>query len=119
MDEDNSKQYAPFGDQSWGFGALDDRDDNADTDAEMAISLDNDSTAAEHDTDRDDSWNDIDDSFQLGAGDSMDHDYEDDHALYSGSRDSAAFHIEDTTMMSDDSPVVDINLSDDPHSKMD
>ena len=116
MEEDNTKQYAPFGDQSWGFGALDDGDDNADTDAEMAI--DNDSTAAEHDTDRDDSWNDIDDSFQLGD-DSMTNDFEDDHALYSGAHQDGSYHIEDTNMMSDDSPVVDINLSDDPHSKMD
>ena len=113
MDEDNTKQYAPFGDAAWGFEALDSRDDNADTDAEMAI--DNDSTAAEHDTDRDESWNDIDDSFQLGGGDNMD--FEDDHAMYSGGRESEAFHVEDAAMMSDD--VVDINLSDEPHSKMD
>ena len=116
MEEDNTKQYAPFGDQIWGFGALDNGDDNADTDAEMAI--DNDSTAAEHDTDRDDSWNEIDDSFQLGD-DSMTNDFEDDHALYSGAHQDGSYHIEDTNMMSDDSPVVDINLSDDPHSKMD
>ena len=117
MDEDNNKQYAPFGQAAWSFDALDNRDDNADTDAEMAISIDNDSTAAEHDTDRDDSWNDIDDSFQLGTGDSMDHDYEDNHALYSGAHDPEAFHIENANMMSDE--VVDINLPDEPHSKMD
>ena len=119
MEEDNNKQYGNHGGQSWSFDALDEMTNNADTDAEMAISIDNDSTAAEHDTDRDDSWNDLDDSFQLGAGDNMEHEYEDDHALYSGAHDPEAFHIEDTNMMSDDSPVVDINLSDDPHSKMD
>jgi hypothetical protein len=115
MEDDNNKQYAPFGEAAWSFDALDSRDDNADTDAEMAI--DNDSTAAEHDTDGSERWNDLDDSFQLGAGDSMDHDFEDDHALYSGGRESETYHIEDSAMMSDD--VVDINLPDDPHSKMD
>jgi hypothetical protein len=121
MDEDNIKVYATFGDAGWSFDALNRRDDNADTDAEMAIdSLDNDSTAAEHDTDRDDSWNEMQEEFQLGAGDSMNNDFEDDHALYSGAHQDGPYHIEDTTMMmSDDSPVVDINLSDDPHSKMD
>jgi len=120
MDEDNSKQYAPFGDSGWSFDALDGRDDNADTDAEMAIdSLDNDSTAAEHDTDRDDSWNDMQEEFQFGGDDRMDNDYEDDHDMYSGGRDSAALHLENPAMMSDDPPPVDINLSDEPHSKMD
>ena len=120
MEEDNTKLYAPFGNAGWSFDALNDRDDNADTDAEMAIdSLDNDSTAAEHDTDGDERWNDPDDSFQLGD-DSMSNDFEDDHALYSGAHQDGSYHIEDTQMMmGDDSPVVDINLSDDPHSKMD
>jgi hypothetical protein len=49
----------------------------------------------------------------------MTNDFEDDHALYSGAHQDGSYHIEDTNMMSDDSPVVDINLSDDPHSKMD
>ena len=120
MDEDNRQQYATFGEQSWDFTALDRGDDNADTDAEMAIdSLDNDSTAAEHDTDRDDSWNELQEEFNIGGGDSMDHDFEDDHAMYSGGRETEALHLEDAGMMSDDSPVVDINLSDEPHSKMD
>jgi hypothetical protein len=81
---------------------------------------DNDSTAAEQDTDREDErWNDLDEGFQVGGDNSMDNDYEDDHALYSNAHEDGAFHIEDTTMMSDDPPAVDIDLPDDSHAKMD
>jgi ubiquitin carboxyl-terminal hydrolase 4/11/15 len=121
LDEDNNKQYANLNESSWGFDALDDKGDNADTDAEMVIGRsDNDSTAAEQDTDREDErWNDLDEGFQVGGDNSMDNDYEDDHALYSNAHEDGAFHIEDTTMMSDDPPAVDIDLPDDSHAKMD
>jgi len=124
MDEEslsNNTQYANLNEPSWSFAALDNRNPNADSDAEMAIDLfDNDSTVAEQDSERDESWNDIDEGFHIGVDDSMHEEYQDDHSMYSNARASSeAYHIEDTTMMSDDPPAVDITLSDDPHAKMD
>jgi ubiquitin carboxyl-terminal hydrolase 4/11/15 len=103
----------------WSFGVL----DNADTDPGAALldTLDVDSNAADHDTDREDSWNDMEEGFQFGGDTTMNEDYEDDHGLYSNAHESA-LHFEgpeDTSMVSDDPPTVDINLSDDMRTKMD
>lgn len=112
----NNKQYGNIAAPSWGFDALSNKDDHADSDAEMLLDrCDNDSTVAEQDTDREDNWNDVDE-FAFG---SLDQAFQDDHAMYSTARDSGALHLEDTNMMSDDPPPVDINLSDNPHDKMD
>jgi ubiquitin carboxyl-terminal hydrolase 4/11/15 len=127
MDEDsasnnnnNNKLYGNIGEPSWGFEALIPKADNADSDAEMSNNFrDNDSTIAEQDSDRDERWNDVDEGFHIGDGYAMDNEYEDDHTMYSIARDDGTVHIEDTAMMSDDPAPVDINLSDDSHSKMD
>jgi ubiquitin carboxyl-terminal hydrolase 4/11/15 len=110
----NNKLYGNTG-SDWSFGVL----DNADNYPETTL-LDNfadvDSNAADHDTDREDVWNDVDESFQYGGDTNMAEDYEDDHGLYSGAHDDGALHfedVEDTNMVSDDPPAVDINLSDD------
>lgn len=122
--DDGPRQYGNIGTSSWSFDALG-HDKNADSDAEMLLDRldgDADSTVAEQDSDTDANWNNMeDDGFYLGAGDHMADDYEVNHAMYSNAHASDAqvdsLHLEDTTMMSDDPPAVDITLPDDP--KMD
>jgi ubiquitin carboxyl-terminal hydrolase 4/11/15 len=119
-DKPAGNKYGNTGSE-WSFGVL----DNADTDPETALlenfdrgDADVDSNAADHDTDREDSWNDLGEAFQYGGDTSMNEDYEDDHGLYSNAHayESEALHLEDpedTRMVSDEPPTVDINLSDD------
>lgn len=128
--DDAPRQYGNIGTSSWSFDALG-HDKNADSDAEMLLDRvdgDADSTVAEQDSDTDANWTnmnmDDDEGFYLGAGDTMADDYEqDDHTMYSNTRNADAqvdsLHLEDTAMMSDDPPAVDITLPDDPHAKMD
>lgn len=116
----NHTQYGTNG-AAWSFDALNDNNSNADSDAEMlldGVNGDANSTAAEQDSDRDDSWNDLEEDFNAGGdGSAMDYDYEDDHAMYSTAHSSGALHLE--SIVSDDPPAVDINLSDDSRMKMD
>ena len=135
-DDNNSgnRQYGNVDNPSWSFAGLGPTDDTtADHGADMLLDKvddDADSTTAEQDLedigDGDDyidmrtptSWmdRDEDESFTLG-------DYQDDHSMYSDAR-----HVEDASMThvddddhhrDDDSPVVDIRLSDDSNTKMD
>lgn len=116
-----NRQYGNITPASWGFGAIDDNNSNADSDAEMlldGVNGDANSTAAEQDSDRDDSWNNLDEEFNAGGDQSaMDYDYEDDHAMYSNAHSSGALHLE--SIVSDDPPAVEITLSDDSRMKMD
>lgn len=122
--DDAPRQYGNIGPSSWSFDALGHTDNNADSDAEMLLDKldgDVDSTAAEQDSDRDADWNNMIEDFTLGVDDTMADDYQDDHTMYSNARDAHvdALHLEDTAMLSDDPPAVDITLPDDPHAKMD
>jgi ubiquitin carboxyl-terminal hydrolase 4/11/15 len=111
----NNRQYGNVGPPSWDFEALNSKladSSNAEMRPLDKVDGDADSTAAEHDTEREDSWNDLEQGFQLGGDPTTDDEYQDNHALYSGSRESGALHLEDTTMMSDDAPAIDINLPD-------
>lgn len=133
----NRQQYGNVETPGWGFDALGSTDDTtADDDAEMLLDKvdadadDADSNAAEQDFDdreEDDdypnmqtptSWmdRDEDESFTLGG------DYRDDHSLYSDARhveDASMTHVDDDDDRDDDTPVVDIRLSDDSNTKMD
>jgi ubiquitin carboxyl-terminal hydrolase 4/11/15 len=113
----NNRQYGNTG-SDWSFGVLDNADNYPET-ALLENFADVDSNAADHDTDREDSWNDLGEEFQYGGDITMNEDYEDDHGLYSHAHEPEALHLEDTSMVSDDPPTVDINLSDDLRTKMD
>jgi ubiquitin carboxyl-terminal hydrolase 4/11/15 len=114
-DEPAGNKYGNTGSE-WSFGVLDNADNYPETTL-LENFADVDSNAADHDTDREDGWNDPNEGFQFGGDDTnMGEDYEDDHGLYSNAHDSGALHfedVEDTSMVSDEPPTVDINLSDD------